>query len=137
MALSPSRDHLAWPFFSLQHTRWAERVVEFAVGVRSDHKDVDASCRAIVRQLGSAGLLAPCVVQPGADATSIDSRSLCLAREFLAWHDGLADFAFAMQGLGTGAISLAGSEAMRMHDEGPSLSLRKSNFRTASSLPRL
>ena len=113
MPRSPSRDHLGWPFFSLQHTAWSDRVVDFAAGLRVDHADADASCRSIVRALGGAGLLAPCVAQRGADATSIDSRTLCLTRELLAWHDGLADFAFAMQGLGTGAISLAGSAAMR------------------------
>ncbi|MEK7401095.1 MAG: acyl-CoA dehydrogenase family protein [Gemmatimonadota bacterium] len=113
MTLSPSRDHLAWPFFSLQHTPWAERVLEFSTGLRVDHHNADASCRSLVRALGGAGLLAPCVAQKGADATSIDSRTLCLTRELLAWHDGLADFAFAMQGLGTGAISLAGASALR------------------------
>jgi acyl-CoA dehydrogenase len=113
VALSPSREHLAWPFFSAEHTHWASRVAEFASGLRTDHADVDGACRSIVRQLGAAGLLSAATARRGADATSIDSRSLCLAREILAWHDGLADFAFAMQGLGTGAISLAGSDALR------------------------
>ena len=113
MALTPARDHLDWPFFSPEHTRWADRVAGFASGLHVDHTDVDAACRGVVRDLGAAGLLEACVAKPGADATSIDSRSLCLAREFLAFHDSLADFGFAMQGLGTGAISLAGADAIR------------------------
>jgi acyl-CoA dehydrogenase len=113
VALSPSRDHLDWPFFSAEHTKWAKRVAEFASGLHVNHGDPDAACRSLVRQLGAAGLLSVATARPGADAASIDSRSLCLAREILAWHDGLADFAFAMQGLGTGAVSLAGSDAMR------------------------
>ena len=59
-------------------------------------------------QLGEAGLLDACVAPPEGDAPAIDSRGVCLARETLAWHDGLADFAFAMQGLGSGAVALAG-----------------------------
>jgi len=58
-------------------------------------------------------LLDACVAAPDGDASTIDSRKACLARETLAWHDGLADFAFAMQGLGSGAIGLAGSPAIR------------------------
>ncbi len=76
--------------------------------------DVDATCRAHVRALGAAGWLRYCV--PAADGgalPALDSRALCIARETLAWHDGLADFAFAMQGLGSGAISLAGTPDQR------------------------
>lgn len=113
MTLSPSRDHLDWPFFGAEHRKWADRVNEFATGLHVDHADVDAACRALVRELGAAGLLDACVGTPGKDATSIDSRAVCLGREILAWHDGLADFAFAMQGLGTGAIALAGTDAIR------------------------
>ena len=105
------------PFFDAGHRElaadldaWAAR--EAAAG-RHGH-DVDAACRAWVRALGEAGFLRHCVPAPhgGASAT-LSSRALCVAREVLAWHDGLADFAFAMQGLGTGAITLAGSEAQR------------------------
>ena len=110
---APSRKHLRWPFFGAEHSRWADRVVEVASGLRVSHDDVDAACRSLVRELGSAGLLNACVAPVDGDASAIDSRSLCLARELLAWHDGLADFAFAMQGLGTGAISLSGPEAVR------------------------
>jgi acyl-CoA dehydrogenase len=113
VTLSPARDHLDWPFFTAEHRRWADRVNEFASALHVNHSDTDNACRTLVRELGAAGLLAVCVPTPGADATSIDSRSICLGREILAWHDGLADFSFAMQGLGTGAISLAGSDAIK------------------------
>lgn len=113
MATGPSRDHLALPFFGTEHAAWAARVVEFASGLQVSHADTDATCRSLVRELGAAGLLEAGVARAGTDATSIDSRRVCLGREILAWHDGLADFAFAMQGLGTGAISLAGTDATR------------------------
>jgi acyl-CoA dehydrogenase len=74
---------------------------------------VDGACRALVRALGDAGLLESAVADTAPDAPPIDSRLVCLARETLAWHDGLADFVFAMQGLGTGAIALSGSPALR------------------------
>lgn len=79
-----------------------------------DHTDADAACRALVRQLGEAGWLRYCVpAAHGGALPALDSRALCLLRETLARHDGLADFAFAMQGLGSGAITLAGSDAVR------------------------
>nr|WP_315593319.1 acyl-CoA dehydrogenase family protein [uncultured Cupriavidus sp.] len=79
-----------------------------------DHHDADAACRALVRQLGRAGWLRYCVPAAfGGVLPALDSRALCLLRETLARHDGLADFAFAMQGLGSGAITLAGSDAVR------------------------
>ncbi len=79
-----------------------------------DHHDADAACRALVRQLGRAGWLRYCVPAAfGGTLPALDSRALCLLRETLARHDGLADFAFAMQGLGSGAITLAGSDAVR------------------------
>ena len=75
----------------------------------TDHADVDAVCRARVRALGAAGWLRYCVpAAHGGALAALDSRALCIARETLAYHDGLADFAFAMQGLGSGAITLAG-----------------------------
>ncbi|MBX9928490.1 MAG: acyl-CoA dehydrogenase family protein [Gemmatimonadaceae bacterium] len=113
MALTPTRAHLRWPFFAAEHARWADRVVEVAASLPVEKPDVDGSCRALVRELGAAGLLHASVAAQGADASSIDSRRICLARELLAWHDGLADFAFAMQGLGTGALSLAGTPELR------------------------
>jgi alkylation response protein AidB-like acyl-CoA dehydrogenase len=84
--------------------------------VRDAHgADVDALCRSLVRQLGAAGWLQPTVAgtEHGGAADVIDTRMLCIARETLARHAGLADFAFAMQGLGSGAISLAGTPAQK------------------------
>lgn len=110
----PSRDYLEWPFFGEEHGALRARLDAFAVsGVLDavDHADVDASCRALVRALGAAGLLDAATGEGG--EAEIDSRAVCLTRETLAWHDGLADFAFAMQGLGTGAIGLSGSEALK------------------------
>ena len=110
----PSRDFLDWPFFDDSHKALAEKLDAFAAsGALSniDHSDTDNACRAIVKALGQAGLLDAAT---GAGGTQpIDSRAACLTRETLAWHDGLADFAFAMQGLGTGAIGLSGSEELR------------------------
>ena len=71
-----------------------------------DHGDADGSCRRLVAAMGEAGLLAPAVA---ADGARFDVRTLCLARETLAYHDGLADFAFALQGLGSGPVSLFGT----------------------------
>ncbi len=102
-------EHLDWPFFEHRHRLFADRVAGFAKSIEADHHDVDAACRKLVAELGKAGLLAAAVP----DGAPIDSREICLARETLAYHDGLADFAFAMQGLGTGAISLAGNEALK------------------------
>jgi len=112
----PTREHLDWPFFDASHRAYAERVDAFAASgaiEAIDHHDVDASCRKLVRALGEAGLLGAAVGPIGVDDKPIDSRLVCLARETLAWHDGLADFAFAMQGLGTGAIGLAGTPDLR------------------------
>jgi acyl-CoA dehydrogenase len=116
MKPGPTRDHLQWPFFEDRHRTFAERVDAFAASgaiARIDHHDVDAACRALVQALGQAGLLEAAVAGAAPDAPPIDSRMVCLARETLAWHDGLADFAFAMQGLGTGAIALSGSPDLR------------------------
>ncbi len=105
----PDRSFLQWPFLEPEHRDWAERVEEVASGLCVDHADTDAACRRLVADLGVAGLLAPTASEEG----SLSVRHLCLARETLARHDGLADFAFAMQGLGTGAISLFGNDAQR------------------------
>ncbi|MGH6762012.1 MAG: acyl-CoA dehydrogenase family protein [Phyllobacterium sp.] len=110
----PTRDHLDWPFFDESHRETVARLDAFAAsGVLDsiDHRDADNSCRKLVRTLGDAGLLAVATGNSGKDA--IDSRAVCLTRETLGWHDGLTDFAFAMQGLGTGAIGLSGSEALK------------------------
>jgi acyl-CoA dehydrogenase len=79
-----------------------------------DHADVDATCRALVGALGEAGLLAHAVPAPyGGVRDTLDVRTLCLIRETLAYQHGLADFAFAMQGLGSAPVSLYGSEEMK------------------------
>ena len=103
------RTFLQWPFFEEQHRSVAEHVEQVARDLNVDHSDVDASCRSLVANLGAANLLEMTASVQG----KLDVRSLCLAREILARHDGLADFAFAMQGLGTGAISLFGSDEQK------------------------
>ena len=109
--------HLRWPFFEERHRAFAAALDAWAAAqVRDAHgADVDALCRRLVRQLGDAGRLRPTVAgtEHGGAADTIDTRMLCLARETLARHAGLADFAFAMQGLGSGAISLAGTPAQK------------------------
>lgn len=111
----PTREHLDWPFFEERHRAFAAEVDAFAASSAMadiDHGDVDAACRKLVKALGDAGLLAA-ATGTSDDDPLIDSRLVCIARETLAWHDGLADFAFAMQGLGTGAIGLSGSPELR------------------------
>jgi acyl-CoA dehydrogenase len=108
--------HLIWPFFSPVHRAFARDLEAWAQeAVRHvDHGDADRACRDLVRALGEAGWLRAVVsAAQGGIAERLDLRHLCLARETLAWHDGLADFAFAMQGLGSGAISLFGSDALK------------------------
>lgn len=110
----PARDHLDWPFFEPKHKALTNELDRFAAsGVLTgiDHDDTDRACRSLVKALGTAGLLDAATGRGGQEP--IDSRAVCLSRETLAWHDGLADFAFAMQGLGTGAIGLVGSEALK------------------------
>ena len=110
----PTREHLDWPFFDETHRALAARLDGYAAsGALSgiDHADTDRACRSLVRSLGEAGLLDAATGAGG--ERPIDSREACLSRETLAWHDGLADFAFAMQGLGTGAVGLAGSAELR------------------------
>jgi len=105
------------PFFDAGHRELAEALDAYAAreaASRGHAGDVGATCRAWVRSLGDAGFLRHCVpASHGGASAALESRSLCVAREVLAWHDGLADFAFAMQGLGTGAITLAGTDAQR------------------------
>jgi acyl-CoA dehydrogenase len=112
-------EHLAWPFFDDAHREFAPSVREWAEQHLHDEHDesrdaVDAACRRLVAALGKAGFTRRCVPQAyGGTSRDFDARAICLVRELLAEHDGLADFAFAMQGLGSGAISLAGSEMLR------------------------
>ena len=111
-----------WPFFSGEHRafaaelrRWAEREIDVEGDEESnDPHDVGATCRVLVRQLGAAGWLRYAIpAEQGGMHSRLDVRSLCIARETLARVSGLADFAFAMQGLGSGPISLFGSSALK------------------------
>ena len=97
--------YLDWPFFEERHRTLARELDAWATAhVPHAHgPDVDAECKSLVRALGQGGWLAHAV------GDNIDTRAICLIRETLARHSGLADFAFAMQGLGSGAISLAGT----------------------------
>jgi acyl-CoA dehydrogenase len=105
---------MSWPFFEDQHRAWRADLARWArdtVPALVDHHDVDGSCRRLVAALGQGGWLR--AVVPGGAEARFDVRTLCLARETLAYESGLADFAFAMQGLGTGPISLFGSEELK------------------------
>ncbi|UWR21106.1 acyl-CoA dehydrogenase family protein [Sulfitobacter sp. S190] len=106
------RSFLDWPFFEPRHRVLADELDAWAAAQLADvdHSDVDVACRDLVARMGRAGWLEHSAVS---DDAPLDVRSLCLIRETLARHDGLADFAFAMQGLGTGAISLFGTAAQR------------------------
>ncbi|MCR4266978.1 acyl-CoA dehydrogenase family protein [Nitratireductor sp. ZSWI3] len=105
----PDRTFLDWPFFEQRHRDWAQKLEAWcAANLPVDHGDVDAACRDLVARLGEAGLLKPTALDT-ANPGPLDVRTLCITRETLARHDGLADFAFAMQGLGTGAISFFGT----------------------------
>jgi acyl-CoA dehydrogenase len=115
----PDRTFLDWPFLEAGHAALARGLETWCAAnldrQRTDN-GVDAACRALVRQLGDAGWLR--LVVPAAHGGTherLDVRSICLARETLARWDGLADFAFAMQGLGSAPISLFGDEALKRH----------------------
>ncbi len=105
------RSFLSWPFFEDKHRVLANELDVWAKSHLSaiDHSDTDAACRQLVSMLGEAGF----ADHSGSTQGKLDVRALCLIRETLARYDGLADFAFAMQGLGTGAITLFGSEAQK------------------------
>ena len=111
------RSFLDWPFFDGGHRKLAADLETWSADklAHVEHgDDVDNTCRALVKSLGAGGWLRYCVPAAyGGALEKLDSRSLCLLRETLARYDGLADFAFAMQGLGSGAISIAGSEELR------------------------
>lgn len=110
------KSFLDWPFFEDRHRTLARRLEDWTRDNLNaiDHNDVDAACRKLVAVLGAEGWLAWTAVDPADPGSRLDVRSLCIIREILARHDGLADFAFAMQGLGTGAISLFGSDAQKL-----------------------
>lgn len=105
------KSFLQWPFLEDRHRSLSAELESWAGTelAHVDHGDTDAACRDLVGRLGEAGFLN----HSGAPDGVLDVRSLCLIRETLARHDGLADFAFAMQGLGTGAISLFGTDAQK------------------------
>ena len=105
------RTFLSWPFLDDHHRDLADRLEEWCTAnLPVDHTAVDAACRDLVRRLGDDGWLAHTAADAG---DRLDVRTLCLVRETLARHDGLADFAFAMQGLGAGAITLFGTDEQR------------------------
>jgi acyl-CoA dehydrogenase len=107
---------LGWPFFDDGHRAFAAALTRWADATLPSlpHDDVDAACRARVKALGEAGFLRAAVpAEHGGLHPRLDVRTLCLAREILAFRDGLADFAFAMQGLGTGSISLYGTPELK------------------------
>jgi acyl-CoA dehydrogenase len=101
-------DPLDWPFFDAKHRTLVADLDAWASAHVASHddRDVDAQCRSLVRALGDAGWLTHAI-------GDIDTRAVCLIRETLARHSGLADFAFAMQGLGSGAITLFGTDAQK------------------------
>jgi len=110
----PDSSFLHWPFFEDRHRALAEKLEAWAVAnlAHVNHHDVDGACRDLVARLGRDGFLQH--TAPGdTEAEAIDVRTLALVRETLARHAGLADFAFAMQGLGAGPISLFGTPAQR------------------------
>jgi acyl-CoA dehydrogenase len=107
------RSFLDWPFFEDRHRDYAERLEAWCrENLPVDHSDTDAACRRLVDMLGAGGWLLATAVDSDTPAP-LDVRTLCITRETLARHDGLADFAFAMQGLGTGTISLFGDAGHR------------------------
>lgn len=109
--------YLDWPFFEPRHRELARALELWAAQhlPRTYGHDVDAECRALVESLGAGGWLRHAVAgaADGGAGEAIDTRVVCLIRETLARHSGLADFAFAMQGLGSGAISLHGTPEQR------------------------
>jgi acyl-CoA dehydrogenase len=107
------KSFLSWPFFEDRHRVVAAAIDDWCQShLPVDHLDVDAACRELVAKLGRGGWLVHSAIDPDAPG-ALDVRTLCLMRETLARHDGLADFAFAMQGLGAGPISLFGTPEQR------------------------
>lgn len=113
-------ERLSWPFFGPEHRTLAGLVSAWAAehlsgSAHGESRDeVDAQARKLVAALGKAGITRYCVrADHGGALKDFDSRAICLIRETLAYHDGLADFAFAMQGLGSGSLSLAGEASLQ------------------------
>src|SRR5215469_8447750 len=110
------RSHLDWPFFEPRHRALAADLEGWCAAhlKESAHgrgADVDDECRKLARAIGAAGFFQHAVggTKYGAAADQIDTRSVCICRETLARHSGLADFVYAMQGLGSGAVTLFGT----------------------------
>ena len=107
------RSYLQWPFLSDAQRALSEEVEAWATPElahpHTNDADLDAACRDLARRMGAAGLFRHCVPEDG----RLEVRSLCLMRESLARHDALADFVYAMQGLGTGSITLFGTAAQQ------------------------
>ena len=113
-----SASHFAWPFFDEAHRvfktqlqEWTSKQFADQHGHDESRDAIDRECVSLVKALGQGGWLKPAIAGKahGGASEVIDTRTICLLREELAWHHGLADFAFAMQGLGSGAISLKGT----------------------------
>lgn len=107
---------LAWPFFEERHRRLAAQLDTWCAThlAHVDHEDVDGACRKLVADLAAGGWLKHAAPEPGVTGTHpLDVRTLCLIRETLARHSGLADFAFAMQGLGSGSLALFGTPELK------------------------
>lgn len=118
----PNLEHLHWPFFDDRHRALARETDTWAARNLSDMEaaphastaEVDQICRELVRRLGQGGFLQHCVPKASSEGVpDIDTRAVCIVREVLARHCGLADFSFAIQGLGSGAISLEGSDFLK------------------------
>ncbi|MEO6322326.1 MAG: acyl-CoA dehydrogenase family protein, partial [Polaromonas sp.] len=116
--MKSSTDHLALPFFDDVHRELGPRLADWISGQQVDESDDRKACREWVKLLGDSGWLRYCVPS-GSDGAlggaldKLDSRALVILRETLAFHSPLADFALAMQGLGSGAITLAGTPAQQ------------------------
>ena len=100
-------EHYGWPFFEERHRKLAALAEDWCVSNDFEEKDADATCKTFVKELGKAGFLKHSV------SATPDVRSIALLREVFAYHHGLADFAFVMQGLGSGPIVLAGTDAQK------------------------
>jgi acyl-CoA dehydrogenase len=114
MSAAPALNHLDLPFFNAGHQTLGRELAAWLAQQQVDERDDRAACREWVRLLGAAGWLRYCVpAEFGGALPQMDSRALVILRETLAFHSPLADFAFAMQGLGSGAITLAGTPAQK------------------------
>ncbi len=109
------RTYLDWPFFEPRHRELADKLEAWSRAHLASvpHGDLDGACRAMVRKLGADGWLRLAAPDPAEPGAKYDVRSLCLARETFGRYSALAEFAFAMQGLGSSALALAGSDAQK------------------------